>query len=576
MSIKKIHFNSNPRVAIYVRVSTLHQIDKDSLPMQKQDLLAYAKLMLGTDDCVIFEDAGYSGKNTSRPKFQEMMSQIREGAFTHLLVWKIDRISRNLLDFATMYNELKNLGVTFVSKNEQFDTSTAMGEAMLKIVLVFAELERNMTAERVTATMISRASNGQWNGGRIPFGYNYDYETGIFTINQKESEIVKFIHDQYEKLHSLICIARELNNAAKYTRSGNEWSATTITIILHNVFYCGDYRYNVLKEGNRQKVKSQDEWITVKNHHEAIISHEQKEKVLAILESNKKVWKDNKTHHTTKHIHIFGGILFCGHCNKRMSCSPASKTKYGDNCTRYTCPSKRKGNVFCNNPSIIDFTVGEFIFNYILNMLNAQRNFTSISSPIELQNQLLIGDIFKHIVYIEADGLNDLYNVLQSGKITKEIYSKELKIKEPVLVDSELSKLRNEKQHLERALDRLTNLYLYSEEGISEREYIVQKLKLTNSIAEIDEQIGFTSSDEWQQSISDEAFIQRASEFILTQKLTNRNYINYKRLATSVDAEVLKSFVQSIINSIIIDTGKVKQIIFKNGLIHSFIYNSEL
>lgn len=127
---------STNRVAIYIRVSTTHQIDKDSLPMQRQDLIAYAKLMLNTDDYVIFEDAGYSGKNTDRPKFQEMMSQIRQGAFSHLLVWKIDRISRNLLDFATMYKELKDLGVVFVSKNEQFDTSTAMGEAMLKIILI--------------------------------------------------------------------------------------------------------------------------------------------------------------------------------------------------------------------------------------------------------------------------------------------------------------------------------------------------------------------------------------------------------------------------------------------------------
>lgn len=117
------------RAAIYVRVSTLHQIDKDSLPMQRQDLIAYAKLMLNTEDYVIFEDAGYSGKNTDRPKYQEMMSQIRSGVFTHLLVWKIDRISRNLLDFATMYTELKDLGVVFVSKNEQFDTSTAMGRS---------------------------------------------------------------------------------------------------------------------------------------------------------------------------------------------------------------------------------------------------------------------------------------------------------------------------------------------------------------------------------------------------------------------------------------------------------------
>ncbi|MEQ2365320.1 recombinase family protein, partial [Coprococcus sp. CLA-AA-H190] len=165
------------RVAIYVRVSTVYQIDKDSLPMMKQDLTSYCKYILNTDDFVIFEDAGYSGKNTDRPAYQKMMSQIRQGLFTHLLVWKIDRISRNLLDFANMYAELKDLGVTFVSKNEQFDTSTAIGEAMLKIILVFAELERNMTSERVTATMINRASNGVWNGGRIPFGYSYDKPT---------------------------------------------------------------------------------------------------------------------------------------------------------------------------------------------------------------------------------------------------------------------------------------------------------------------------------------------------------------------------------------------------------------
>ena len=169
--VKALVERGKVRVAIYVRVSTLYQVDKDSLPMQKKDLIAYASLLLNTDDYVIFEDAGYSGKNTDRPKFQEMMSQIRQGAFTHLLVWKIDRISRNLLDFASMYNELKELGVIFVSKNEQFDTSTAMGEAMLKIILVFAELERNMTSERVTATMISRANNGLWNGGRVPYGY---------------------------------------------------------------------------------------------------------------------------------------------------------------------------------------------------------------------------------------------------------------------------------------------------------------------------------------------------------------------------------------------------------------------
>ena len=171
MSVNRNITKEKPKkAALYVRVSTSYQADKDSLPMQRQELVAYAKLMFDIEDYVIFEDAGYSGKNTDRPEFQNMMRRVRAGEFTHLLCWKIDRVSRNLLDFASMYQELKDLGVTFVSKNEQFDTSTAIGEAMLKIILVFAELERNMTSERVTATMLSRAQNGFWNGGRIHYG----------------------------------------------------------------------------------------------------------------------------------------------------------------------------------------------------------------------------------------------------------------------------------------------------------------------------------------------------------------------------------------------------------------------
>lgn len=162
------------KCAIYIRVSTVYQVDKDSLPLQREELINYCKYVLDIDNYEIFEDAGYSGKNTDRPDYQRMMSRIRTGEFSHLVVWKIDRISRNLLDFAEMYNELKRIGCTFVSKNEQFDTSSAMGEAMLKIILVFAELERKMTGERVTAVMLNRATQGLWNGGKIPFGYDYN------------------------------------------------------------------------------------------------------------------------------------------------------------------------------------------------------------------------------------------------------------------------------------------------------------------------------------------------------------------------------------------------------------------
>lgn len=192
MPVKPIkHRLDEKKAALYVRVSTRYQAaDGDSLPMQKEELPKYVKYALGIENYEIFEDAGFSAKNTDRPAFQAMMARIRKGEFTHLVVWKLDRISRNLLDFASMYAELKKLGVTFISKNEQFDTSSAIGEAMLKIILVFAELERNMTSERVTSIMVNRAQNGLWNGGKIPFGYTYSKETGQFSLNPQEVEVI--------------------------------------------------------------------------------------------------------------------------------------------------------------------------------------------------------------------------------------------------------------------------------------------------------------------------------------------------------------------------------------------------
>ena len=557
------------RVAIYVRVSTTYQVDKDSLPMQRQDLAAYAKLMLNTEDYVIFEDAGYSGKNTDRPKYQEMMSQIRNGVFTHLLVWKIDRISRNLLDFATMYKELKDLGVIFVSKNEQFDTSTAMGEAMLKIILVFAELERNMTSERVTATMISRASNGLWNGGRVPYGYNYDIETKKFSLNETEADVVRLIHDSYEDMRSLVRESRMLNERGLRTRAGNLWNPVSLHIILHNVFYCGDYRYNVLKEGDRQKVKDESEWITVSDHHIPIVTREQKKRVISLLDANKRLDRKRNTYKSDKYVHVFAGLLFCGNCGAAMGATPEAAKKDWQY-SKYICPTRRKLATACDGKITSDPIVGEFVFNYVLNMLNAQNRFADIHSPEELQSALLTGDTFLYIDHIDRDGLNDLFNMLSSGKIKGAVFGKSAKIKKKKVI-SELTRLRKEKQKTERALDRLTNLYLYSEDAMSESEFIIQKAKLTNFLDEINEQIGFSNSDEWIQSVSDEEFVRRASEFIIAQKLTDRNYVSYKRLATSVDTAVIKTFVRSIIDSIIMDTGRVKQIIFKNGLSHTFV-----
>lgn len=567
---------THAKVAIYIRVSTLHQIDRDSLPMQRQDLIAYAKLILNTDDVTVFEDAGYSGKNTIRPEFQKMMSQLRTGTYTHLLVWKIDRISRNLLDFAEMYQELKDLGVTFVSKNEQFDTSTAMGEAMLKIILVFAELERNMTSERVAATMISRASNGQWNGGRIPYGYDYDPEEQTFSFNSDEYNIAHLIHDKYEELRSLVYLARYLNEHGYRTRAGNDWSPVSLDIILRSVFYCGDYQYNRLKEGDRQRPKDKSEWITVKDHHPAIVSREQKERILALLESNRRL-KSFRKSGKSKYTHIFSGLLICGNCGQPMTSSISTvKKTTGRRYSLYFCPTHRKSKLWCTGKSTSDPIIGEFVFNYILNMLNAQKAFSPETSIQELEQQLLSGDTFSPVAAIAQDGLQDLFHTLRTGTVKGEVFGKDVKIKTDSEPPLQLSKLKKEKIRLERAIDRLNKLFLYSEKAMSESEYLTQKIQLSDSLEEVEDKLAFLASeDSLQQSITDDEFIYKASNFILSQKLTDRNYVSFQSLSATVSPEVLDSFLSSIIDNIVFKDGAVHSITFRNGLSHTFIYKEK-
>ena len=559
------------RVAIYVRVSTVYQIDKDSLPMMKQDLTSYCKYILNTDDYVIFEDAGYSGKNTARPAYQKMMSQIREGLFTHLLVWKIDRISRNLLDFANMYQELKDLGVTFVSKNEQFDTSTAIGEAMLKIILIFAELERNMTSERVTATMINRASNGVWNGGRVPYGYDYDKENQIFSINPEENVIYNFLLDTYEKTGSMVITARTLNDSGYRTRNNNLWSPVGVCIILHNPWYKGVYRYNYYKIPGRKAVKDQDEWVVVENHHPASIDPERFEHIQKLIASNARNRNAPGRKTTRKNTHVFSNLLWCAECGAAFVASPGKIRASGYRPSKYGCPNVRKTEK-CHAKYVSDGTLGEFLLNYILNILNVQKNFASIQSIEDLQKQLLHGSTFENVDHINEDGLLSLYTMLEKFPGKESVLTRPVTVKPKV--DPEIKRLVADQKKQQRALERLDHLYLYSDNPISEREYVIRKQQILDCLQEINETLGMTSQEHWTRIVSDNEFIRQASSFILTQKLSDRQYIYYDTLAESIQPEILKNFFLSLLDSVILKDGLPQTIVFRNGLCHTFTYKN--
>ncbi len=566
----------NKKAALYVRVSTNMQIDKDSLPLQKSDLANYAKYALDISEYEIFEDAGYSAKNTDRPRYQQMMARLRTGEFSHLIVWKIDRISRNLLDFAAMYEELKRLGVVFVSKNEQFDTSTAIGEAMLKIILIFAELERKMTSERVTAVMVSRANNGQWNGGRIPFGYAYDKVTKIFSINEKEAATVRAIYDKYEETHSLLQTCKFLNENGLSTRSGIPWNPTTARTMLSNPFYIGNYLYNkhdLSKTNYRLKTnrRPESEWILVEDHHVPLIDRERWESVNDQLKANRRSNKDGPRTYTRVNTHIFAGILICGKCGSQMCATIDRERDGGYRPSIYLCSRHRRFND-CPNKYISDIVVGPFILNYVANIIKAQNNFGATTSLETFEKKLLRGDVFSGVKGIDKAGLQEMYDMLRAGKFGTDIYEpKNVTIDDTAINERDL--LLTEKRKKERALARLKTLYLYSESDMPETEYFIERKAITDELEQIDarlDEIEKNASASF--SISDEDFIAKASYFIMSQQLLTKRYVNFDTMIRKIDTKIIKDFVNSVIKKIVILDGKILSIRFKNGIEHKFLY----
>lgn len=564
------------KAAIYIRVSTQYQVDRASLPVQREELINYAKYALDITDCVVFEDAGYSAKNTDRPDYQRMMARVRTGEFSHLLVWKIDRISRNLLDFAAMYAELKKLGIVFVSKNEQFDTSSAMGEAMLKIILVFAELERNMTSERVSAVMLSRANDGIWNGGKVPFGYAYDKDSKQFSIIEDEAQVVLHIYDLYESVKSLTTVAKSLNEKGVRSRTGKPWNPTTVRTMLTNPFYAGTYRYNYWDESSKSfTVKDKDEWVLVLDHHPAIVTPERQEIIAVMLQSKQRGWAGAGMTYQRKNIHIFAGLLKCGCCGYTMIASPDRERSDGWRPSVYKCSRQRRFGD-CDNKYVSDVTLGPFALNFIANLIRASNSFGKSTSIETLEKKLLRGDMFSQVDHIERPGLEELYTHLRSGFDPLAFETRTVDAAESGAALQERDLLLSEKRRLERALNRLKSLFLYGEEAMAEKDYLVERKQLMDALEEKDARLEELEAEVASSiTMSDEEFMAKASYFILSQQLQDKRFVDYEKFIRKIDPQIVKDFLNSVVTNFCIKNGLTASILFKNGLEVQFSYKAQ-
>lgn len=529
------------KVAIYIRVSTMMQADRDSLPMQRKDLVNYSELILKTTSHEVFEDAGFSAKSTDRPAFQAMMERIRKREFTHLLVWKLDRISRNLLDFASMYEELKALQVTFVSLNEQFDTSSAMGEAMLKIILVFAELERKITAERVTATMISRASAGKWNGGKAPYGYTY--KDGVFALDPEESDACRLMIEKYLSCKAISPTVKYMNQLGIKGRDGHGWSHTKVHRILCGPFYRGTLTYNV-------QSKPVSDQVAVQNHHPAIVTPEIASKIDAILDNNKDFPRNG-----TKTRSPFRRLVYCGVCGSAMYVHPSPPGKDGFSPTRFFCPNFYAKNN-CDNPGLNEVKIGSVVINAVNAVLCADACISSMDTPKALER-------FMRFLVTEPahiGGIEELYAYLIGRSGASASYAPDPPSPSLPIPDTREDELERQ----QRALDRLQDLYLYSDKSMSRSEYMQRREAILAKIAEL--------NVEKVDAEKDKDLFYMASNLLLSSILGKEERIDYRSISKAVDPDVLNDYFKHVLKEITVVGGKVVSITFHNGLSLTFDY----
>ena len=392
-------------IAIYSRKSKFTG-KGESIGNQIELCKDYVRNMYGEDyveHCVVFEDEGFSGGNLKRPDFQKMMAEVRKRKFKAIVVYRLDRISRNISDFTGLIDELNKLDVSFVSIREQFDTSTPMGRAMMFIISVFSQLERETIAERIRDNMHELAKTGRWLGGNAPTGFKSEPVSKV-TVDGKtrksfklvpipeEAEIPKMIFDLYTETDSLTAVEAEMLRRRIKTKQGKDFTRFAIKAILQNPVYmvadedaydyfmereadvcfpkeafdgtCGIMAYNRTdqEKGKTTVLLPVSEWIIAIGKHPGLVPSKQWIKVQESLDRNKsKAYRKPRNNEA-----LLTGLLFCS-CGDRMYPKLSQrKTADGEPIYTYVCKMKeRSKRERCNrrnaNGNILDAAIIEQI-----------------------------------------------------------------------------------------------------------------------------------------------------------------------------------------------------------------------
>ncbi|MCL2088170.1 MAG: recombinase family protein [Oscillospiraceae bacterium] len=422
---------------------------------------------------LIYEDEGFSGGNLERPKFKAMMNDAREKQFNAIVCYRLDRISRNIGDFAKLIDELSDLEIAFISIKEQFDTSSPMGRAMMYIASVFSQLERETIAERIRDNMHELSKTGRWLGGTSPTGYESESVENI-TIDGKvkkscklktipdEEIIIKLIFDKFLETNSLTKTDAFLIQNGYRTKNDKLFTRFAIKGILQNPVYMiadedaykyltdndvdlfadkdafdgkhGVMAYNrtIQKAGKANQIRPIDEWIVSVGKHKGMIAAERWIKAQEFLEQN----RSKSFRKPRSNVALLSGLLYCGNCNDHM------RPKL----------SKRLN------------AQGEQIYSYLCSLKERSRSHSCDSKNVN--GNTLDKAIIEEIKKLSADNFEFIRQLKQSKKIlagNREEYDKNIEQLKQTFTDTE-----NEIKGLVSSLGKAS--------GTSAEDYIMRQI----------------------------------------------------------------------------------------------------
>lgn len=353
-------------------------------------------------DITVYEDEGFSGKSLDRPQFQQMMKDIKKHKPDCIVCYRLDRISRNVGDFASLIESLNDRDIAFVCIKEKFDTSTPMGKAMMYIASVFAQLERETIAERVRDNMLMLAKMGRWLGGQTPTGYSSEKVQEVIIdgkmktscklkVNEEEMGIVRLIYQKMIAFHSVNGVRKYLASQNIKSRTGKDFSLLGIKEILQNPVYCiadeaarayfverdavvcfdqedckdgrGLLSYNKrdYTKGHAPR-QSIDKWIIAVGKHKGQIPGTEWVSIQRLFEENKTDGSKPPVMHND--YSLLSGMIYCAKCGSRMF---AKRRSNNPKVFDYICSDKMQLNR-CDCPNLngpqMDDMVCEYLMNY--------------------------------------------------------------------------------------------------------------------------------------------------------------------------------------------------------------------